>query len=521
MGSNIFLRPFVTDDQLDGYLTPEGVIMPMGTLGAGVGICPEVSLPTGYIGMPGYRERASENFGNYITPYGSIRVFIPKFYYLMGTGTNGLPVNVPDIKGINTYPTTALANAAGYALHRMFIDGGAEKSGVFVDKFMASVGAYGGNNIAISVKNGLPISFDAAHNPASGLTGITVNQYYSAIDACRLLPDDSFCTSKFIYSGLAMISLAHANAASGAGLACGWYSATTNFPKGCNNNALSDTDDTTIKFASDGYSNCAKTGSGIPFSKTTHNGQECGICDLNGLMYEVSIGVTCIAATKTISGVSLANPCVLTLNNTTDLVTGGYCMITAIVGTTQLNDKIYKYTVIDATTISLTGVDSSGFTAYGSAGTLTFGTFYVAKEATSMKNFTSGATLATDHWGATGVAAMMQAITPVFRSDYPNNGFALRMGSGANQVLSEATAGDAWLRTALGMPMAEGAVDVTGTNAFGKDYFYQYIINSLCLLSCAAWSSSSTAGVWHSSWRDSRASSGNVVGFRAACYPVN
>src|SRR5690606_17753495 len=65
-----------------------------------------------------------------------------------------------------------------------------------------------------------------------------------------------------------------------------------NFPKGCNNNALRDANDTSVLYVSDGYSNAAKTGSGTPFAKTTHNGQECGVADLNGGMWEVCLGLT-------------------------------------------------------------------------------------------------------------------------------------------------------------------------------------------------------------------------------------
>ena len=40
------------------------------------------------------------------------------------------------------------------------------------------------------------------------------------------------------------------------------------------------------------YDKAGKTGSGMPFAKTTHNGQACGIADLNGLLWEIVIGVT-------------------------------------------------------------------------------------------------------------------------------------------------------------------------------------------------------------------------------------
>ena len=41
-----------------------------------------------------------------------------------------------------------------------------------------------------------------------------------------------------------------------------------------------------------GYAGYPKTGTGVPFAKTTHNGQNCGIADVNGTRKEVTIGAT-------------------------------------------------------------------------------------------------------------------------------------------------------------------------------------------------------------------------------------
>jgi hypothetical protein len=71
---------------------------------------------------------------------------------------------------------------------------------------------------------------------------------------------------------------------------CAFSDVQPHLPKGCNNNALKDVNDSSVVFTGSGHSNCAMTGSGIPFAKTTHNGQECGVADLNGNMYEVASG---------------------------------------------------------------------------------------------------------------------------------------------------------------------------------------------------------------------------------------
>ena len=512
---------------LIGTLNSIGVA---GAAGFGVGIAPPEALPSGMVPLYGYTDPTHPNYGNYLYIDGSVMCWIPKFYYKVGTGSNGLAVNVVDVKGVKTYATTFDANAAGYALHRAFIDGGVEKSGFFVDKYMCSKNALGTGFVASSILGGLPLSTAADHNPISGLTATAgINAYYAALIAPRArsgangaVDNNSpfFCCSRFIYSALALLSVAHGQAANCA-TNCAWYDGTgvANFPKGCNNNALKDVNDTTVTYISDGYSNCGKTGSGTPFAKTTHNGQNCGVADLNGLMHEISTGLTCIAANKTITGVALTNPCQLTVAGH-GYTTGQPVMVTSVGGTTQLNDKIYTLTVIDPNTISLDGVNATGFSAFTSGGSCTTGTFYAAKQSTKMRDFTSGNSGATDHWGATGVAAMMDAITMPLLAASGGSGFAQRFGSAANQVPSEAVSGAGWLLTGLGIQKDSNGISSAGTNLFGTDYFYQHIRNELCALSGGYWDDSSGAGVWTLPLYSARTGSDGAVGFRCACYPV-
>ena len=487
-----------------------------GRVGFGVGICP--AIPSNYTALAGTYTLGHDDYGNYQYSDGSILCWVPAYYARIGHADNPTyatyGVNSVDIKPVSYFADKAAANAAGYFLPRCFIDGSTIKSGFFIDKYMCS----NNGGIASSIKNSNPLSSAADHNPFSGLTGAPPNNYAGAWTAAKTRGASFFVTSRFMYAALALLSLAHGQAAISA-TNCAWYDASgvTNFPKGCNNNALKDVSDTAVTYTSDGYSNCGKTGSGLPFAKTTHNGQNCGVADLNGLMWEISQGVTCIAVGKAITAATQTNPVKLTMT-AHGMTTGKELMVTGIVGMTQLNDKIYKVTVVDANNVTLDGVDGTAFTAYTSGGTGTYGTFYVAKESAVMANFTSGNTLATDHFGAVGVAANMDAFTPAcFRTDYPNNGFAQKLGNGANQVLSaELTGNNAVLRS-LGVPIALGASSA-GSNLFGQDYLYQYIRNELCLLSGAVWGSGSSAGVWASHWGNSRADSSVSVGFRSASY---
>ena len=205
-----------------------------GTKGFGIGICR--NLPSGFSKMTGTDDTASENYGNYQYTDGSVMCWIPAFYYKIGTGSNDLALNAVDIKDYIYYADVTTANTAGYALHRAFYNAGLVQTGVFVDKYQCSNNA----GIASSIKMGNPLSSALVHNPFSGLTGLVVgdNILGGALKAAKTRGAKFFCNSRFIFSALALLSLAHAQAATST-TACAWYDAAgiINFPKGNNNNA--------------------------------------------------------------------------------------------------------------------------------------------------------------------------------------------------------------------------------------------------------------------------------------------
>ena len=258
-----------------------------GTQGFGVGLCK--NLLSGFSKMTGTDDTASENYGNYQYTDGSVMCWIPAFYYMIGTGSNGLAINIVDIKDYSYYADVATANVAGYALHRAFYNAGVVQTGVFVDKYQCS----NNGGIASSIKLGNPLSSALVHNPFSGLTGLTTgdNILGGAFKAAKTRGVKFFCNSRFIFSALALLSLAHAQAATST-TACAWYDAAgiTNFPKGNNNNSLKDTNDATVTYITDGYPNCGQTGSASNLAKTAHNGQSCGVVDLNGNLWEINTG---------------------------------------------------------------------------------------------------------------------------------------------------------------------------------------------------------------------------------------
>lgn len=411
-----------------------------GGQGFGVGVCPG-PLPSGMGALFGYSDPSSDNYGNYQYSDGSVMCWIPAFYYKWGTGANGVTLNQVVIKAFSEYADVATANAAGYALHRAFYDGGAVQPGVFVDKYLASYNA----GTASSIKNGIVLTSAArgtlTNEQFSNLTGAPSDTYGGAIAAAKTRGSSFFCNSRFIFSALALLAYAHAQAST-ATTYCAWYNATYNFPKGNNNNALGDAQDATIAYTYDGnvtYTGVGKTGSANFFARTTHNGQNCGVADLNGLVWEITPGLT---------------------SNGTNL--------------------------------------------------------YILKTSATMKNVTGSNTLATDLWGATGIAALYDDLGTTYGALTDSN--SLKLFGSASQVFSEATSGNAWNAAGMGIPLVGG---VGGTNAFGNDGLWDYApigYNELCPISGGAWGNSSSAGVWALYLGYVRAGSDSSVGFRAALY---
>jgi hypothetical protein len=274
-------------------LTVSGIGL-AGQQGFGVGVYPEHVLPPGFSALFGSTTKASDNYGNYRYSDGSIMCWIPLFFYRIGSAASPnyavYGANALDIAGVDTYSDEATANAAGFALHRAFYNGGVVKAGFFVDKYQCSNNSGTASSIALAN----PLSCAADHNPFSGLTGSPTNTCGGAFAAVKTRGASFIPMSVFIHSALAMLALAHGQAAS-ASTYCAWYDSNRviNFPKGNNNNALKDINDTSVTFTSTGhatYPNCAKTGSGSNFAKTAHNGQTNGVVDLNGNLWEIASG---------------------------------------------------------------------------------------------------------------------------------------------------------------------------------------------------------------------------------------
>jgi len=666
-----------------------GLIGTPGAQGFGVGICPPDELPSYMIPMDGTFDSTSANYGNYtVVTDGSVMVYIPRFYFRIGHASNPTygvhGVNSIDIKGVNTYPNEANANADGYAMHRAFWNGGAVKSGFFVDKYRWSLSNYenGVSGIASSVKNGNPISSavatkkelktisavasDAGSNSykitatghgvaqnttvrisgtgialldgnsflinytrtisniqsagttatvitteehglengdsvtisGTGVAAYNITAAITKVDATTFTytiasttdnksvgsvlyvpganilrikvtgatgtftgsavldkrtyagsfsncisnsqtPTDTYggawavaksrgnnfaVTANFMYDALAKLSMAHGQASSST-TNCAWYSAsTTNFPKGMNTSgSLRDTNDNTCTFsaANDGYwanrSEACKVGSGVVFAKTTHNGQGCGVADINGNQWEIAQGLSAIAAAKNITGISQANPGVVTITGH-GYSTNDYVMILSAGGMTQVNNKIYKITVLDPDTFSI-GVDTTGYTAYTSGGTVTRGAYYLLHENVDLKTVTGSNSSATTDQFADAFLLDASKNRPVTIEFNSNGIFDQRYGNSTNAVFDFSTdkTSEAYKRCNAGLP-AQGGVSTGGSNLFGVDYFYQYVRDELCPIRFGGWDNGANAGVWTLSLNYNRTNSATSVSGRSCLY---
>lgn len=250
------------------------VIGAAGSIGFGVATMTDYeALQAGMTKMQGTDDVLSDSYGNFLDATGSVMVWVPKFYFKWDGNT----------LSISSSPLL------GYALHRAFIDGGIEKSGFFFDKYQ------GGNVNGILVsRRGLdPVSTSSTHNPIASINGCrgVGNYYKTAYYAVKSRGSSYHVPSLFQYNALALLAYAHGVASLSTSV-CAYKDIAPYLPKGCNNNALGDANDLSVIYTPSGYSNCALTGSGAPFAKTTHNGQNSGIADINGNMWEIASGLT-------------------------------------------------------------------------------------------------------------------------------------------------------------------------------------------------------------------------------------
>lgn len=275
-----------------------------GRQGFGVGVYggdPADLTAMGLTPMEGCEDPTSDNYGNYIHTNGSIMCCIPAFCYRLGKATapsysrDGMDaLEIKDATKFPQFSHDAVFSSPDFGddwiLHRAFVDGNKLKNAFFIDKYLCS----NVNGWATSVKNAnWLMCYNSTAQPyyTKRISG-TVGQAYDAITLSRARGDYYSLVTCYQWSAISLLSLAHGQAATSAD-ACAWYDAnhTTNFPKGVTNEYVQDFNDDSIRYTYHTYGNpLAKTGSGTPFNKTTHNGQASGVADVAGMCNQWTIG---------------------------------------------------------------------------------------------------------------------------------------------------------------------------------------------------------------------------------------
>ena len=208
--------------------------------------------------------------------------------------------------------------------------------------------------------------------------------------------------------------------------------------------------------------------------------------------------------------------------------TGQQVMITGT-STTEWNNLIqnqfFTVEIIDVNTFKLKTnynsayVNSLGLALdYSGTGfTATTGDFYILKESVAVKNVTGGNSVTTsDHFNSTFITANFDKVTPTFR----DGTFGQYYGNSTNQVFGFSTDRTSltYKLAAAGMVKDYNSTNTSGTNKFGLDYFYQYIVSELCPLRFGHWYDTTVAGVWCVYLYYGRANGGSPVSARACLY---
>ncbi len=448
------------------------------------------------------------------------------------TANSAYIFNSVQVRGTRWYSTEAEANLDGFVLHRAFINAGSEVPGFFVDKYKWSLTNYalGSTGIASSIGLTNPISSNSATKRdgtnttyAGSFSNCISNgqtpadNYGGAFAAAKSRGNNFAVTPMFVNAALALLSLAHGQAATSTTY-CAWFQESSAgardriFPKG-NNNYGADVTDSGCTFTAcdDGYwsgrNEARKNGSGNAFAKTTHNGQACGVADLNGNQYEILSGFTTGGyVSKNITGISRESEGIFTI------VGHGYTTGTKVQiqgafaptgWNTLLQNKFFSVEMLTADTFKLkygtTYVNTSALAdAYTSGFTCATADFYALKTTVDVRTLTGGNSSVTDNFCASGAPnANFLALYQKVEIPLGENGYVNRFGNVRSKVLEATAAHDSdWLKSCHGLPDDINGISSGGSNQFGADYYYQWYLAECCPIRSGYWYHTSNAGVW-------------------------
>lgn len=288
----------------------------LGSVGFGVGIAPkEITDKYNMSPMLGTFTPGHMNYGNYTDTHGNVMVWIPKLY-IKTSNVNGAPYY-----GLKVEVSKTQTN--GFWCHRAFINNGKEIPGFFIDKYLAS--NQGG--ILGSRRNAVPLTCDTKFNSISIIPGVSAkialgnkitedsdlnlddlksvkNRISSFIEAVKNRGPEFQILTVFAYNYLILLSKCiYQNAYNTNNFSNIEFAKSRTdrfaFIQGMNTQQTAQRDIQAVHnldYKSAGYTDGTnilyRTGSvsDAKLGKISHNGHACGVIDLVGGLFNLSIG---------------------------------------------------------------------------------------------------------------------------------------------------------------------------------------------------------------------------------------
>ena len=280
-------EPVTVTTKVEKNATQPGSQPEPGEIGFGVGLAPQEIVDYYSLTLLS-SEPGNADYGNYRDSSGSIMVWIPKFYFRI------VEDSAAPYYGCRF--DVSFEPKSGYIIHRAFIDGGKEVPGFFIDKYTASVE----NQVLVSKRNNSPLVSGTYTGVTTAITNLFPskgwqNQCGYFLDAVKTRGQAYSLTTTFQFNALAVLADAYYQICyrNGTTSQIGWASKAPYQPKG-NNNSLKDYNDNSVTFSQGrgSYSGIAATAScsDANLPKITHNGEKCGVTDVNGNVYKWCIG---------------------------------------------------------------------------------------------------------------------------------------------------------------------------------------------------------------------------------------
>lgn len=195
------------------------------------------------------------------------------------------PYNALVIAPADAFADRNEAQHHGFILPRGFIDGGKEKPCFFI-----------ANTMPLYTRSDRVIhhGYQQISNNNVRLLRRGDSELGSFLESLDKIRDGSYhSTSTFAWAALCILSLVQGQYATSTSV-CGWYDSSlqTNYPKGINNTNR-DTDDSTVRVNTGmDYSVGDAFVDISAYTKTTHNGSINGVTNINGWLWQLTIGIS-------------------------------------------------------------------------------------------------------------------------------------------------------------------------------------------------------------------------------------